>query len=296
MGLWQRGSCCGRTVPHRIIDQSFGSNAGDPVKGDSISYPSISLAQLAADISDGATVGMGGAGLQRKPMAAARALVSAGRRELNLVSFLGSLDVELLLAGGCVRTLHSAGVALDGAGLAPRYRASRQERTVEFVEWSEGTLLCALQATARAVPSLPTWMALDTDLPQINPYLREVADPFTDDRVMQVRALRLDAAILHAPAIDSRGNVYVDGDFAIDGALARAAERVYVCYEQTVADDPGRAALSRIWVNAFVAAPRGAWPTACYSLYPTDLEAVSRWAAEGARASPELLRAQPPDA
>ena len=102
-------------------------------------------------------------------MAAARALAAAGRSDLTLVSFLGSLDVELLLATGSVKTLHSAGVSLDGAGLAPRYRAGRQAQSFDFVEWSEGTLLCALQATARGVPSLPTWTGLDTDLPALNP-------------------------------------------------------------------------------------------------------------------------------
>jgi|HubBroStandDraft_6_1064221.scaffolds.fasta_scaffold80810_3 glutaconate CoA-transferase subunit A len=222
-------------------------------------------------------------------MAAARALAAAGRRNLVVVSFLGSLDVELLLAAGCVRTLHSAGVALDGAGLAPRYRVGRQEQTIEFVEWSEGTLLCALQATARGVPSLPTWAALDTDLPAVNANVREAADPFTGERVMQIRALALDVAILHVPAVDSRGNAYVEGDFAVDGALARAAGRVYVSHEQTVADDPRRAVLSRLWVDGLVPAPAGAWPTGCHPHYPADLEVVSRWAAEGASAGAELL-------
>ena len=266
------------------FNQSFGRRGER-----AISLPNISLEQLAAEVSNGATVGLGGAGLQRKPMAAARALARAGRRDLKLVSFLGSLDVELLVAAGCVGELHSAGVSLDGAGLAPHYRAARQGQTLDFVEWSEGTLLCALQATARGVPSLPTWMALDTDLPALNPHLREVQDPFTGARVMQVRALALDVAILHAPAVDAHGNVYVDGDLAIDGTLARAAQRVYVCHEGVVAADPRRAVLSRIWVDALVPAPRGAWPTGCHSEYGPDLPAVSRWASEGAGGDLQLL-------
>lgn len=251
----------------------------------------LSLEQLAERIPDGATVGLGGAGLQRKPMAAIRALVAAGRRDLTVVAFLGSLDVELLLAAGCVRTLHSAGVALDGAGLAPHYRAARQGATVEFVEWSEGTLLCALQATARGVPSVPTWMALDTDLPRINANLREGSDPFTGARVIHVRALALDAAILHAPAVDARGNVYVDGDFAVDGALARAAGSVYACHEHEIAEDPRRAALSRIWVDGLVPAPDGAWPTGCHDAYGADLEAAAAWASAGATGDPSPLMA-----
>jgi glutaconate CoA-transferase, subunit A len=250
----------------------------------------LTFEQLAQQIPDGATVGVGGAGLQRKPMAALRALAAAGRRDLTIVSFLGSLDVELLLAAGCVGTLHSAGVSLDGAGLAPHYRTARQERTIEFVEWSEGTLLCALQARARGVPSLPTWMGLDTDLPVLNRGVRETTDPFTGDRVMQVRALALDVALIHVPTVDSAGNAYVGGDFAADGALARAAERVYVTHERTdSAADPARAALSRIWVDGLISASRGAWPTGCHTVYAADLDAVSRWAAAGPTADPDLL-------
>ncbi|MGA8722703.1 MAG: CoA transferase, partial [Solirubrobacteraceae bacterium] len=64
---------------------------------EAIPIRSLSLEELAGEIPDGSTVGFGGAGLQRKPMAAARALAAAGRRNLIVVSFLGSLDVELLL-------------------------------------------------------------------------------------------------------------------------------------------------------------------------------------------------------
>jgi glutaconate CoA-transferase, subunit A len=244
----------------------------------------ISLEQLAAEICDGATIALGGAGLQRKPMAAVRGLIEAGRRDLTVVSFLGSLEVELLLAAGRVTELHSAGVSLDGAGLAPCYRSARQDGTLEFVEWSEGTLLCALQATARGVPSLPTWMALDTDLPRLNPFVREGRDPFTDARVMNVRALRCDVAVLHVPAVDASGNAYVEGDFAIDGVLARAADRTYVCYERMIPADPRRAALSRIWIDAAVPAARGALPTGCHPVYGADLTAISRWARDGAGA------------
>ena len=254
-----------------------------------IAVASISLEELVEHVPDGAVVGLGGAGLQRKPMAAVRMVAAAERRELTAVSFLGSLDVELLLAAGCIRTLHSAGVALDGAGLAPRYRAGRQDQTFEFVEWSEGTLLCALQATARGVPSLPTWMALDTDLPDLNANVRETPDPFTAERVMQVRALAVDVAILHVPGVDARGNAYVEGDFALDGALARAAKRTYVCYERRVDDDPRRAVLSRTWIDGLVHVPRGAWPTGCHPDYGPDFTTVSRWAAGGATGGIDLL-------
>jgi glutaconate CoA-transferase, subunit A len=241
-------------------------------------------AAVAASVADGATVGLGGAGLQRKPMAMVRALAEAGRRDLRVVSFLGSLDVELLLDAACVAELHSAGVALDGAGLAPRYRAARQTGSVRYVEWSEGTLLCALEAAARGVPSLPTRSGLGSDLPKLNDGVREGSDPFGGEPVLSVRALPLDVALLHVPEVDERGNAYVAGDLAADGLMARAAHRTVVSHERVRSADPGRAALSRIWVRELVESPDGALPTGCHPLYGADLDAVMRWGREGAAA------------
>jgi glutaconate CoA-transferase, subunit A len=246
-------------------------------------------AAAAAEVPDGATVALGGAGLQRKPMALVRALAGAGRRDLTVVSFLGSLDVELLLASGSVSELHSAGVSLDAAGLAPRFRAARQEGAVRFVEWSEGTLLCALDAAARGLPSLPTRSALGTDLPRLNDRLQVGEDPFTGEPVMHVRALEPDFAFLHVPAVDGRANAYVAGDLGADALLARAARRTAVSHELVQDADPGRVAISRLWIDALVEAPHGALPTGCHPAYGADLDAVSRWAREGAEADAALL-------
>jgi glutaconate CoA-transferase subunit A len=249
----------------------------------------VTLDDLVAAVPDGASVAFGGAGLQRKPLAAARAVAAAGRRDLHVVSFLGSLDVELLLAAGCVGELHSAGVALDGAGLAPRYRAARQAGEPRFVEWSEGLLLWALQAAGFGLPSLPAWMGVGSDLPQVNPWLRPGADPFTGDPVTHVRALPLDVAVLHVPLVDEQGHAHVPGDLAADALLARAARRVFVTCEEIAAAPAAEAALGRIWIDGVVEAPRGAWPTGCHPAYGADLTAVSRWAREGGEGGVEML-------
>lgn len=251
--------------------------------------PRMSPAEAAERVPDGAVVALGGVRLQRKPMALARALVDAGRRDLRAISFLGSVDIELLLAGGCVAEVHSAGVSLDAAGLAPRFRSARQSGSPRFVEWSEGTLLMALEAASRGVPSLPTWMALGSDLPKVNPWLRPGSDPFDDTEVMHVRALRPDIALLHVPAIDEHGDVYVDGDLAGDGLIARAAAQTFVSYEEECAAVPLSVALSRLWVGGLVEARRGAWPGGCHPRYGVDFTAVSRWAREGADAGPDLM-------
>ena len=69
-------------------------------------------------VADGSQSAFSGAVLRGKPVAAARALARAGKRDLELVTFTGSLEVELLLAAGALRTVVSSYVGLGPHGLA----------------------------------------------------------------------------------------------------------------------------------------------------------------------------------
>lgn len=231
-------------------------------------------AEALSGLEDGAVVAVGGVGLSRKPVAACRALAESGRRGLVLVSWLGSLDVEILLAAGCVEELHTAGVALDGAGLAPRYRQAREQGTVRYVEWSEGSLVTSLQAASLGLDSGLTRSGLGSDLPGLNPWLKETVDPHTGAPVIAARAIVPDLALLHVPAVDAAGNAYVDGDLGADGLLARAARRTVVTYEREAKPDPARAAISRLWIDRTVRAEGGARPGGCFPDYGPDLAAV----------------------
>jgi len=227
---------------------------------------------LAEAAPDGALVACGGGELRRKPMAAVRELIALGRRDLRVATMLGSADVEALLGAGGVAEVHAAGVALEG--LAPRWREARQTGEPRVVEWSEGTFTAALQAASLGLDSIPWPAGLGTDLPAVNPWLKEASDPHTGRPVLAVRALVPDVALLHVNGVDEEGNAYVDGDLVLDGLLARAARRVVVTYERRVESDPARAAISRIWIDDAVEAPEGALPTACPPAYPIDAEGL----------------------
>src|SRR5262249_12349106 len=212
-------------------------------------------------------------------MALCRALADSRASDLVLASLLGTADVGPLLAAGCVAELHSAGVSLDAAGLAPRYRAARERGEVRFVEWSEGALLAALQAATLDLDSTLTRSGLGTDLPEVNAWLRVVSDPHTGAPVVAARALVPDLALLHVPAADANGNLYVDGDLAADGLLARAARRTVATYEREVSANPSTVAISRLWVDVAVAFPGGSAPTGCFPDRSPDLAAVRALAA-----------------
>ena len=176
---------------------------------------------LAEAVPPGALVACGGGELQRKPMAALRTLVELGVGDLRVATMLGSADVEVLLGSGAVTELHSAGVALEG--LAPRWREARQTGAPTVVEWSEGTFAAALQAAALGLDSIPWPAGLGTDLPAINPWLKEATDPHTGRAVLAVRALVPDVALIHVNGLDAEGNAYVAADLVVDELLARAS-------------------------------------------------------------------------
>lgn len=237
-----------------------------------------STAAVAELVPPGATVAVGGTGLNRKPMALLKGIVAGGVRDLDIVSFLGAVDVEYLLASGAVAHLHSAGVSLDGFGLAPAFRAARQQQSVRFIEWSEAAMVAAVEATARGLPSMPCSTAPGSDVVKHNPSLGVYKDPPTGIPTVFATALAIDVALIHAPAADAHGNVYVDGDLGLDGLLARAAKTTIVSFERQVAADPPLAAISRLWIDAVVPAVGGSWPTECHPDALVDLAAVAAWA------------------
>ena len=235
--------------------------------------------ELAGDlVRDGATIAIGGAGLSRKPMSLVDALASSGARDLTIVSFLGSVDVELLLASGSVSELHTAGVDLAGFGLAPAYRAARQDRSVRVIEWSEGSLMAALEAQARGLRSMPAPTSPQTELVATNPWLGVHPDPMAGSDVVFARALPIDLALLHVPSADSSGNLHIAGDVGVDGLIARAAARTLATTEAVGDDEPSAAAISRLWVDEIRVDRGGSWPTACHPVSLIDLDAVARWA------------------
>jgi hypothetical protein len=95
--------------------------------------------------------------------------------------------------------------------------------------------------------------------------------------------LGIDVALVHVPAVDLAGNVYVEGDLGADGLMARAARRTVVSYEQRGERDPRHAAVSRLWVEGLAHAPRGAWPCGCYPIYEADLDVARAWARDSRR-------------
>src|SRR6478752_6287810 len=124
----------------------------------------LSLQDFVAGIKPGASIAFGGGGIQRKPMAAAAAIARSQLTNLDIISFLGGPEVDLLLGLGKIRHLWFAFVGFDMLGLAPNFRRARESGAITVTEYSEGTMLAAFEAAAKNLPYLPTRFGLNTDL------------------------------------------------------------------------------------------------------------------------------------
>jgi glutaconate CoA-transferase subunit A len=221
--------------------------------------------------------------LRGKPVAAGRALARAGKRDLELVTFTGSLEVELLLAAGALRTVVSSYVGLGPHGLARGFSAAVADGSIEDRELSEWMLVGGLRAAVMGLPFLPTRAALGSQLVEERGF-RTIIDPYTGDELLAVPAIRPDVAFVHAWRADENGNVQFpwppDHLADVDLLVARAARTVVVSVEEIVAADvvaaePERTKLFGFEVDLLVEAPGGARPGALPPLYHEDGEWIA---------------------
>jgi glutaconate CoA-transferase subunit A len=241
------------------------------------------IADVVGELRPGMTVGIGGWGSRRKPMALVRAICRAGLTDLTLVTY-GGPDVGLLLAAGCLRRVVTGFVSLDSIPLEPHFRQARRAGTVELTEFDEGMLYWGLLAAANRLPFLPIRAGLGSDVPRVNPSLRTVKSPYPDgEELLAVPALTLDVALVHLNLADARGNArYLGPDPYFDDLFCQAAERRFVSCERIVPTDELMAAgppqgllVNRAMVDGVVATPHGAHFTSCDPDYGRD-EAFQR--------------------
>jgi glutaconate CoA-transferase, subunit A len=246
--------------------------------------------EIVAELRDGMTVGIGGWGSRRKPMALVRAIVRAPLRDLTVVSYAGP-DVGLLVASGQAKRVVTGFSSLDSIALEPHFRRARQAGTVELTELDEGMLHWGLLAAAHRLPFLPIRAGLGSGVLEVNPELRMVRSPYADpfgigEELVAMPALRLDAALVHMNRADAAGNgQYLGPDPYFDDLFCLAAERAYVSCERIVASfdgPPQTLLLNRAMVHGVAETPNGAHFTSCIPDYGRDEAFQARYAAAAA--------------
>ncbi|MFE7582952.1 CoA transferase subunit A [Streptomyces gardneri] len=253
--------------------------------------------EVVGRLESGMTIGIGGWGSRRKPMALVRALLRSDLTDLTVVSY-GGPDVGLLAAAGKVRKLVAAFVTLDSVPLEPHFGAARQRGSIELVELDEAMVMWGLTAAAQRLPFMPVRAGLGSDVMSVNPSLRTVTSPYEDrEQFVAVPALRLDAALVHLNRADAHGNgQYLGPDPYFDDLFCEAADAAYLSCERIVETSellkdsgPQSLLVKRAFVEGVVETPNGAHFTSCSPDYGRD-ETFQRAYVAAAR-DPEAWRA-----
>ncbi|WP_433661427.1 cholesterol ring-cleaving hydrolase subunit IpdA [Nocardia sp. CA-128927] len=244
----------------------------------------MSLDEVVGELRSGMTIGIGGWGSRRKPMALVRAILRSDVTDLTVVSY-GGPDLGLLCSAGKVRKAYYGFVSLDSAPFYdPWFAQARTSGALAAREMDEGMLKCGLEAAAARLPFLPIRAGLGSDVPNFwDGELRTVASPYPDadgktETLIAMPALNLDAALVHLNIGDRHGNAaYTGVDPYFDDLYCLAAERRYMSVERIVETDElvktvplQSLLLNRMMVDGVVEAPNGAHFTLAGDSYGRD--------------------------
>src|ERR1700722_1237688 len=224
---------------------------------------------IAQHVPSGSMVLMGAQLEQMIPFAAGHELIRQSARDLTLVGPISDILFDQMIGAGCVSRVMAAWVGNASAGIGYCYRRAVEQgipRHIEVVDYSNLTMALALHAAALGIPFLPTYSTMGSDLLKNNGNLREFSSPVSEEKLVAVRALRPDIAILQVQRADAQGNAHVWGSLgvAVDGT--RAARKVIIVAEEIVdpsviTSDPNRTLVPGFLVSAVVHEPGGAHPS-----------------------------------
>jgi len=229
-------------------------------------------AAVAELVSDGDSVALEGF-THLIPFAAGHELLRQGRVELDLIRMTPDILYDQMVGMGAARRLVFSYAGNPGVGSLHRLRDAVEHgwpRPVELEEHSHAGMANRYAAGAAALPFAVMRGYVGTDL-MARTRVREIACPFTGERLVAVPALRPDVAIVHAQEADRQGNVQLWGIPGVQKEAVLAARRSLVTVERVVEaldPRPGGVVIPG-WVIDFVAeAPGGSRPS--YSLGITE--------------------------
>ena len=244
-----------------------------------------SVDDLAAQIADGTRLAVpkdpAGA-----PMAAVRALIRAGVRNLHLITIpTNGWATDWLIGAGAVKRVETSGVSLGEFGGAPRFNDAVKGGTVEVRDATCPAIYAALQAGEKGIPFIPLRGVIGSDVLGYRDDWKVMDNPFSDDGdpVLLLPAIRPEIALFHARRADRHGNVFigVQGELSV---MAHAAERTLVTVEEIVdgdlmaSEETAAGTVPALYITGIAEAPKGAWPLGFLDMYPPDEAHLAEYA------------------
>ena len=167
------------------------------------------------------------------PMAATRALIRRGVKNLHLVALpTSSLQVDLLIGAGCIETLETSAVSLGEFGPAPRFSDAIRNGAIVMKDATCPALHAALQAAEKGVPFMPLRGLIGSDVLKYRDDWKVIDSPFGNaDPIVLLPALKPDVALIHAAMADRFNNVWIGRQHEL-AMMAHAADKTVATVEK----------------------------------------------------------------
>ncbi|OLN26961.1 CoA transferase subunit A [Desulfosporosinus metallidurans] len=221
------------------------------------------------------------------PFALIHEIIRQHKKDLTYVNQSGLDEIEVLIAGGCLRRVMTAFVARPPGIKESQLEGAMRSGKVEMEEYSNYSLLSMLEAGAKGnscaivLPSL-----IHSDIFNKRRFAGEQKFkvskcPFSGNDLLLVPALRPNVSILHAQRADRSGNVQYWGANGNTKWAAMAADKIIVSVEEIVDNLEIRESreytiIPNFMVDAVIHEPWGAHPMELCGYYSFDFPFRSR--------------------
>lgn len=243
----------------------------------------LSLPEAIAEfVHDGSSVALEGF-THLIPFAAGHEIIRQGRKNLHLIRMTPDLIYDQMIGMGCADRLTFSWGGNPGVGSLHRLRDAVENQWPKALALNEHTHAGMAAAYTAGAARLPFGMLrgyIGTDLTRVNPSIKSVRCPFTDEDLTAIPALNPDVTILHAQKADAKGNVLIEGITGAGREAGLAADELLVTVEEIVGNFPPlmNAVLLPHWlVSAVVHCPGGAYPSYAQGYYPRDNAFYQEW-------------------
>ena len=227
-------------------------------------------------VQNGDLIGIGGLSFWRKPICACREIIRQAKKDLSICTFVGGIDVDMLIGGGCVSEVRASFVGMEVFGMAPHYRKGVESGEVRVSEESEASIALGLKCSYLKVPFMPLKGIIGTDFPKVRNDIKQFEDPLgSGTQLMALPRIDLDVAIVHVNYADKFGNGSIEGAVWLDDDMAKTAKKTIIICEKLVETEdiirlPRRAQIPMQTTDVVVNVPFGAHPSSCFPSYTFD--------------------------
>ena len=231
-------------------------------------------------VEPGMSIALGCALEGNIPFAVAHEIIRQNQGGLTLVGPISNICFDQMIGAGLARKVVAAWVGNVSTGIGYNFRRAVEKGLpgpLEVVNHSNFSLSLALEAGARGLPMAVGRSPLGSDLVRDNSHFKEMACPHSGEKLLAIKALNPDLAILHVQRADAQGNCHIWGAKGVSRQAALASKKTLITCEEIVPPeviraDPDRTAVAGACVAAVCEVPWGAHPAPVQGYYGLDNE------------------------